>query len=303
MLSFLFQFMEERSRSEILWMAILFTLIVGTIDYTTGFEISLSVFYFGPVAFSAWYAGRRSGIMLALLASLVWLNADLGAGHLYSHWSIPFWNTLVRFLFLTFNAVLLDAFHQQLEAANSLAQIDSLTGVLNLREFVTRLDLIISDHQNNIPFAVVYIDLDNFKNINDSYGHLEGDRLLRAVGEALAAPLRSTDVLARIGGDEFSLLLPNTNSQNAKDLLKKSGEHLREISIGGTKITCSFGAMIFIHPPSSSTEAMRLADDLMYLAKREGKNAINVRVFDGNAEESKPVEHTVNYGRRREDVT
>jgi diguanylate cyclase (GGDEF)-like protein len=283
-------------------MAILFTLIVGIIDYSTGYEISLSVFYFGPVAFTAWYAGKRPGIWVSLLASLVWLNADLGAGHMYSHWSIPFWNALVRFLFLAFNALLLAAFHKQLEAANSLARIDPLTGLLNLREFVTRLNLIISDHQNSSPFAVVYIDLDNFKKINDTYGHLEGDRLLRSVAKALTASLRPADVLARIGGDEFSLLLPNANMQSTKVLLEKARNHLCEIEINGARITCSFGAMIFIHPPSSSSEAMRLADDLMYTAKRDGKNAVYFSVFNGNAMGNKPAEHSVHYGRRREDL-
>jgi len=294
--------MERRSRSEILWMAILFTIIVGIINYSTGYEISLSVFYFAPVAFTAWYAGKRSGVAISLLASLVWLNADFGAGHLYSHWSIPFWNALVRFIFLGFNALLLDAFHQQLEAANLLARIDPLTGLLNLREFDRQLNLMISDHQNNAPFAIVYIDLDNFKNINDTYGHMEGDRQLRAVAEALAAPLHPADILARIGGDEFALLLPNTDTQSVRTLLEKSREQLSGIDLEKAKITCSYGAMIFLHPPSSSDEAMRLADHLMYLAKRNGKNAVHFCVYDGSEEENKPVEHTV-YGRRREDVT
>jgi diguanylate cyclase (GGDEF)-like protein len=294
--------MENRSRSEILWMAILFTLIVGFIDYSTGYEISLSVFYFGPVAFTAWYAGKRPGLLVSLLASFVWLNADLGAGHMYSHWSIPFWNTLVRFLFLAFNALLLAASRKQLETANSLAQIDPLTGLLNLREFVTRLNIIISNHHNSNPFAVVYIDLDNFKNINDNYGHLEGDRVLCSVAKALAASLRPGDVLARIGGDEFSLLLPDANMQSTKSVLEKAREHLCEIDIIGVRITCSFGAMIFIHPPSSSSEAMRLADDLMYTAKRDGKNAVYFNVFDGNSTVSKAADHSVHYGRRRGDL-
>jgi diguanylate cyclase (GGDEF)-like protein len=288
---FLFLFMEKRSRNEILWMAILVTLIVAVIDYTTGYEISLSVLYFGPVGFTAWYVGKRHGITIALLASLAWLNADLGAGHIYSHWSIPFWNAAVRFSFLTLNALLLGAFHKQLEAAKTLAHIDSLTGLLNVRAFDKELNQMISKPENSIPFTVAYIDLDNFKNINDGYGHLEGDRLLCAIGKTLVTSSRARDTSARVGGDEFALLLPKTNLLEAKGILEKLRQRLAKINIQGTRITCSIGAIIFTHPPITSSEAVRLADNLMYAAKKEGKNAVYISVYDESENSQKPLEY------------
>jgi diguanylate cyclase (GGDEF)-like protein len=283
--------MEKRSRNEILWMAILFTLIVAVIDYTTGYEISLSVLYFGPVGFSAWYVGKRSGVTIALLASLAWLNADLGAGHIYSNWSIPFWNAAVRFSFLALNALLLAAFHKQLEAARTLAHIDSLTGLFNMRAFDNELNRMISEPEKNIPFTVAYIDLDNFKSVNDSYGHLEGDRLLCAIGKTLVRSSRARDTSARIGGDEFALLLPKTNLLEAKGILEELRRRLAKINIQGVRITCSIGATTFTHPPITSSEAVRLADNLMYTAKRKGKNAVYIRVYDESENSQKPLEY------------
>lgn len=273
--------MEKYSRNEIILMAICFTAILGIIDYATGYEVSLSVFYFGPVAFSAWYAGRRSGIMVSLLASLVWLNADLGAGHLYGHWSIPFWNSILRFSFLAFNALLMDAFHRQLESANLLARLDPLTGILNSRAFNIELEKAIDVHQQDEPFTLVYTDLDNFKQINDTYGHLEGDNKLCEVVNVLVASARSTDVVARVGGDEFALLLPKTDHRGAKVMLTKLRKHLADINLDSAKITCSLGAVTFLKPPHNSSQAMQLADKLMYASKRQGKDRVNFGIFDG----------------------
>jgi len=302
MLTILLQFMERRTKSEVLLLAFYFSIIVGLIDYATGYEISLSVLYLGPVVFAAWYAGRRPGLIIAIISSFIALNADAEAGHIYSHWSIPFWNTTIRFTFLTFNVLLLDAFHKQLEAAKLIARIDPLTGVLNTRTFDEQLQKIILMRQENNPFTLIYIDLDNFKQINDSYGHLEGDRILRAVGKAMASAVRTEDEVARLGGDEFAMLLPNSDSASAKRVLEKLRQRLAEIDTDGAQITCSFGVVTFLKPPASSTEAMRFSDQLMYMSKLEGKGRASFGVFDGVSCIQKTSNHVVEYKRRQEDV-
>ncbi|MEO6908307.1 MAG: diguanylate cyclase [Abditibacteriaceae bacterium] len=100
---------------------------------------------------------------------------------------------------------------------------------------------------------------------------------------------------------EFSLLLPNTGVQSVNETLEKAQKDLKKIDIQEARITCGVGAVIFIHPPTSSSEAMRLADDLMYAAKRERTDAIYISVYDGSESSQTPLEFGVHYGRRYDD--
>ena len=123
----------------------------------------------------------------------------------------------------------------------------------------------------------MYIDLDNFKQVNDSQGHTAGDDLLRAVAQLMKSALRKTDVAARIGGDEFALLLTETGEDEA--LLALS--HLRSklhaaMSAANWPVTFSVGAVAFITPPASADQAIKLADTAMYEVKQGGKNNLRV---------------------------
>lgn len=277
-------FLEKRSFIQILLLAICGCVVVGVIDYVTAYDISVSVFYLGPVALAAWYAGRRAGIGISALSCIVWLIADVGSGHPYKGWSIPAWNTGIRFIFLLINALLLAALHAQLDVAERLSLIDPLTGVLNSRAFNKHLQSAIAfARRDGTPMTLAYIDVDNFKQINDSLGHIEGDNKLCAIGKALMDATRQTDFVARLGGDEFALLFPNTNFSGAKTILAKLVPQLATIKLKDSHVTCSIGAVIFTKPPAQSVEAMQMVDELMYTAKRGGKDAVLYGISDGKS--------------------
>ncbi len=264
------------SRAQVFALAVSGVLLLGLIDYLTGYELAISLLYLGPVDVAAWYVGRRAGLGVAVLSAIVWLAADLGAGHPYSHLAIPFWNTLVRFGFFLSNVFLLTELREYLASERRLARTDVLTGVFNSRAFTEQLEHTLGlARRNGSMLTLVYIDLDDFKRINDKHGHSEGDRLLRVVGQTLMRGTRRTDRVARLGGDEFALLLPDTDAGGAREVIGKIRPLLREtLDSAGFPVTCSIGAVTFLRPPSSADEAVKAADHLMYQVKSQGKDAV-----------------------------
>jgi diguanylate cyclase (GGDEF)-like protein len=128
----------------------------------------------------------------------------------------------------------------------------------------------------------VYMDLDGFKSVNDTRGHLEGDTVLRAVAECAKTRLRKTDVVARLGGDEFAFLCPETDEESAHMVVSQVRDRLlEEMQQGSWPITFSMGVVICYTAPETSEDLVRLADDLMYSVKLDTKNAIRYASFQG----------------------
>lgn len=161
------------------------------------------------------------------------------------------------------------------------ADTDNLTSILNSRGFYAELsnELLRSIRFKRI-FSLAYIDIDNFKTINDSKGHSIGDKLLIEVAKCLKKALRATDTVARLGGDEFVCLLPETKPAAAKKVFTK----VREILSKSMKshlwpVSFSVGMVTFETPPDNIKEAISIADDLMYNVKNGHKNNIAYRVW------------------------
>ena len=130
------------------------------------------------------------------------------------------------------------------------------------------------------PFTVVSIDLDNFKTVNDCFGHSTGDILLRLVARTIQQNIRVTDTVARLGGDEFAILLPETGRNVAEAILRKvQNINLDIMRRHGWPVTFSIGVATFTSPPSAVDETLRISDQLMYSAKNSGKNSIQYEVF------------------------
>jgi diguanylate cyclase (GGDEF)-like protein len=130
------------------------------------------------------------------------------------------------------------------------------------------------------PFTVVCIDLDNFKTVNDCFGHSTGDILLRLVARTIQENIRATDTVARLGGDEFAILMPETGRDVAEVILQKVRKINLEIMRNhGWPVTLSIGVVTFTSPPSTVDETLRISDQLMYSAKNNGKNSIRHEVF------------------------
>lgn len=166
------------------------------------------------------------------------------------------------------------------ERLREMATRDVLTGSLNARAYYEICDSMISLAQRNgTPYSVLFIDLDHFKSINDTWGHAAGDVVLKAVADCLARNMRASDAMGRIGGEEFSVFLPNTDVAGATVLaetIRKSIENLMP-SIGDRelKITASIGVARNHHSDQSMLEIQKLADQAMYRAKAAGRNRVS----------------------------
>jgi diguanylate cyclase (GGDEF)-like protein len=275
---------KQRKPSYVLVLAgFVLTGLIGIVDFLTGYELSFSLFYVLPVTIVTWFTSQRLGLVTSLVGAFVWLGADLATGHSYSHPLIPIWNTLIRLAFFVIITLLLSALRRATEREREFARVDNLTGAANARFFYDLAEMEIDRFQRyKHPFTMAYIDLDNFKTVNDQFGHLEGDQVLRTVASSIRKYLRKTDVVARLGGDEFALLFPETNENSARFALSKIQDSLlEEMRLGNWPITFSIGVLTCTIAPHTTEELVRMADELMYSVKHDRKNAIKYATYAG----------------------
>jgi diguanylate cyclase (GGDEF)-like protein/PAS domain S-box-containing protein len=174
-----------------------------------------------------------------------------------------------------------------LETEKNLSRVDFLTGIPNRRTFNEALSQEGKrSRRYGRPITLAYIDVDNFKFLNDHYGHATGDELLKMIGSTLEGSIRSTDIVARLGGDEFAVLLPETDESNAGVIVAKLRQNLQSaISPKRWPVTFSFGVVTFPVALDSMEEMIKRADEFMYEAKRGGKSAVVSRVIETVAKE------------------
>jgi diguanylate cyclase (GGDEF)-like protein len=250
--------------------------LIGIVDYITGEEISFSVFYLIPVAFTTWHTNKWIGILFCFISAMVWFFADIMTGHVYSHIAIPYWNAFVRLCFFLVVSSLLTKLKVSLTHEKMLSRTDSLTGLFNARAFDDLANVeIIRARRFKRPITIGYIDLDNFKTVNDQFGHSAGDNLLLSVAEIIKINTRAVNIAARLGGDEFAILLPETGTESARIVFPRLQEKILEtMQKNSWPVTLSIGSVTYNNPPDTVDDMVRKADNLMYSAKNNGKNQI-----------------------------
>jgi diguanylate cyclase (GGDEF)-like protein len=261
-------------------------LCVAVADFLTGREVALILFYLAPIGFGTWYVGLRGGVALAVLSAAVSTGADaLHELHEPGEGPLPLaivaWNCIIQLGTFVSLVLVLSALRSRLEGEELLARTDALTHIPNRRAFFEVVALEIERaHRTHRPIALAFVDVDDFKDVNDRLGHAQGDALLVAVAQTLRATTRTVDSVARLGGDEFALLLPETPPAELEPLLARiRAALLATMARHGWKVGVSMGAAVFVAPPASADALMARADELMYAAKREAKGTIRVGTF------------------------
>jgi diguanylate cyclase (GGDEF)-like protein len=171
--------------------------------------------------------------------------------------------------------------HGLLERQAEAARTDPLTGIANRRGFYEQIDVELARWERGGPaFGVIYIDLDNFKQVNDRFGHQEGDQLLCRVAETIRGRVKETDVPARIGGDEFVILCWNAGAEALEEIADRLYGALAGLGEGYAEIgfDVSVGVASYERPPAESGEAVESADQAMYEAKRSGREVVIRRI-------------------------
>lgn len=263
----------ERVSKPVWFLIGIFLLLGVTIgDYVTGAELSFSLFYLIPIAvFSLTYSGM-AGIAMAFISAAIWLFIEMMTVQDTSSF-VHLWNTIIRLGFFLLPALLFRAVEQE----RRLARTDSLTGAINNRYFTELLQREI-DRSNRYgrSFTIAFIDFDNFKTINDTFGHTFGDTLLQSFAEYMKSRLRKTDFIARVGGDEFAILLPETDEEAAHAAITNLFRNMNDESNKGRKwpATFSVGVLTTNTPKTSVDKLLSAVDRLMYQVKNNGKNNI-----------------------------
>ncbi len=280
-----YRFLERTSRSALLIGGLFAVICIGLLNYLTTWEMSLSVLYLFVVAGIAYHAGLAPGIIVALASVSCWTLAEGMTGMPYTRWYAPFWNSIVRLTTLMAIAFGLWFLKRQKLRIERMAHFDPLTGAMTRIFFneLAEIELRRATRYKH-PFTVAYIDIDGFKGVNDRFGHQAGDQLLRLVARTIADNVRSTDCVVRMGGDEFVVLLVETDFHSAKTCLEKLQSQLLEaVKSDHVKVTFSVGAVTYESPPGSIQEMVGLADKRMYAVKKSGKNRIEHEVYRTDA--------------------
>lgn len=276
----LLDFMSKVPRQTVTLLALLFAIVIGILDHLAGYEITISIFYLIPIVLVTWFVNKRQGILFSVFSSSVWMLADFLTGHTYSSSAIPWWNAFARLCFYLLSVYSFTAIKELLEREQNHARIDPLTSLANSRAFKEMAESEINKASRfERPFTVAYMDIDNFKLINDTYGHSHGDELLRLIAKGIRDNVRIIDIVSRIGGDEFVFFFPETGTDSARGALEKVRQKLLDIvGAQGFPVTFSIGA-VTCFAADDLDDILKAADRLMYTIKNSGKNRVEYQLY------------------------
>jgi len=230
------------------------------------------------------------GAIFALGAPLGWLLTRVIAGHavsaeLSTNWSVYVYMFAISALAFIFFGMMSVSREQRLERLNRklerMSFTDSLTGLRNVRYFWERVDEdVLVAHEENMPLSLIVFDLDHFKRVNDTYGHAVGDQVLRGLGGIVRHCVRRGDTAARVGGEEFALVLPGTNRTHALQVITRIREVLADrefVSADGERfhVTLSAGVVSTQERRGDARQLFDLADAALYRAKEAGRDRVH----------------------------
>lgn len=255
---------------------------IGILDYKIGAEISVKVLYLAPIFLVTWYNGKVSGIFISLLSAIALLLALLYGGRTYSHALTPYWNAIVELMFFVIYAFILSKLRRNMELEKSLSRLDFLTGIPNLKAFhELGMKEIERCRRNNCKVSVAYMDCDNFKQINDTFGHHVGNKLINSIAKTIQKSIRNIDVAARLSGDEFAIILPNADAESSKLIMDRVLKSLSNVvEKENWTVTFSVGVVLFNNLDYSLDQMLEIADEIMYQVKKSGKNMVKYEVID-----------------------
>jgi diguanylate cyclase (GGDEF)-like protein len=264
------------SRPFLLTFALLLVVLQGLVNYLVGPDYSFLLFYVLPVAFVAWLVGRGSSYAVAFASAFGYFLTEYLSTHFDGREHVAVFNAVARLGAFLFVAYFVSELRRSHEHERELARTDDLTGAVNRRSFFEAAQNEINRaRRHRHPFSVAYMDVDNFKALNDTLGHAAGDAVLRAVAQAIRRDVREIDLVARLGGDEFVVLLPETGDGAARTVVSRVRANLSALAARrGWPVTFSIGVVTWTTPPRTVDVMIRQADDAMYEVKNTGKDRV-----------------------------
>jgi diguanylate cyclase (GGDEF)-like protein len=284
---------KQRAVRAVLGLAAVASLaVVGWLDYRTGPWLSFALLYVTPVMAAAWWLGRGPALAAGLTAGVAWFVAEAHARQGEPTFDLV-WNSTSRLVMLVamgLMVVRIRADRLKLQAANALlsshldsaealARTDALTSLPNRRAFIERLAAELARaKRSGEAICLAYLDIDNFKRLNDLRGHAEGDEFLGLVARTIKETVRKADVPARLGGDEFAVLFIDARQDAAEAMAQRLLHRIRGLgdAYPGLDLGASVGMAFFSAPPEDAAELLQRADAAMYAAKSGGKHRFSL---------------------------
>lgn len=246
--------------------------IIGIVDYFAGAQTSLLALYIVPIAVIGWRTGLGPALQVAGVASAVWLGAHLADPGVPAV-PIVLWNALNRAAAFVSVAVLSGLLHRE----TVFARTDALTGLPNRRALLEQLNtMLFKPRHSPTSICVAYLDVDDLREVNNRFGHARGDTLLQLVSDAIRETIRTGDLPARVGGDEFVIVLWRLQSDDAVGIAQRLVERIAELreAFSGAAIGVSVGVACFETVPERPEVMLEAADRALRVAKAAGKGQV-----------------------------
>ena len=281
MIERILSFFDHQGKVRVTLIGIALVILLGIIDLQTGLEVQLHFLYVISIALVSWFVNRHTGVYVAILSDVVILAADAVGGRQYSAGWILYWNFLMRGGLFGVIALALSQLRSKFDTLAELAGRDLLTGLPNGRAFY---DLTAREMERALglePLSLAFVDIEGFNWINHRFGYATGDQMLCMIAQTIIQNVPRPDLVGRVGGTAFAVLLPNITSEGAGFILEKIQKELKEERRKYAQpVTFFISAIACTKAPRSVAELMNEAESRMTRMKGTSKDAIEIAQVD-----------------------
>lgn len=271
----------EEAKAQGVGYGLLLLVLIGGAAYLTVGAFKLTIFYLAAVGLAALRGGKLAGYTLAILSAVMMEVSGLAAARQVPFYGVSCLNILLMSLVFMLFALLVCTLKDAYAKEKDTSRLDGLTGLFNVKAFS---EVLIKEIERcrrfRHPFSVAYIACNNLAMVNEKMGQAAGDGILRLMAEGIHSTLRTTDVVGRIHGDEFVVLLTETDVTGAGLAMEKLQARLQEIITQHyPEVTFSAGIVSFSKCPYSFKEVLDMSELAMYEARLRGEPAILTHEF------------------------
>jgi diguanylate cyclase (GGDEF)-like protein len=274
-------YIETKPKRLVTLIGLLCVSLIGLIDYLTRWELHLSYLYIFPVVAVSWFVNKRTGILVAICCAWIWFISGRLEATKQSSGMIVVWNSLMPAGMLIGFAYIVAWLRARLDRISDVANKDFLTGLPNARAFYELAAHEMKKAFGLEPLALAYIDLEGFKWINHRFGYPTGDQMLCSIAQTILQGVVRKDLVGRIGGTAFAVLMPNTDSAGAHFVLEKIHDELKnERRRYAQPVHVFISAVACTKAPRSVAQLMHQAEASMTRMKGNDGDALEVLQID-----------------------